>query len=119
MSIQSSAPTTPAQPRVPAGVAAAAIIAAGIGCLALGVFTTLAEVSPAVKNGLNWYDPVGPLAGKTGLAYAVWLVSWVVLHTVMKAKESNFGKAYITGLILIALGLVGTFPTFFEAFSAH
>jgi hypothetical protein len=34
----------------------------------------LAEASPAVKNLLNWWNPVGPLSGKTGVAVAVWLV---------------------------------------------
>jgi hypothetical protein len=46
------------------GKALAALVAAGIGCAALGVLTTLAELSPRLKNVLNIYDPVGPLSGK-------------------------------------------------------
>ena len=104
------------QARLPNGTAAAAVLAAGIGCFALGLFTTLAQAIHAVGSLLNWWNPVGPLSGKTGLAYVVWLISWVVVHRMMKDQDVNFGKAYAAGLILIALGLLGTFPLFFGLF---
>jgi hypothetical protein len=59
-----------------AGKALAAMVAAGVGCAALGVLTTLAELSPGLKNVLNFYDPVGPLSGKTTVAVIVWLIAW-------------------------------------------
>jgi len=34
--------------------AAAAILAGGIGCLALGLFTTLAEASSSFSDWLSW-----------------------------------------------------------------
>ncbi len=99
------------------GVAAAAFVAAGIGCAALGLLTTLAEVSEGVKNLLNWWGPAGPLTGKTGLALILWLVAWLVLHRLWKTKDVNFRKAFLVTLVLIALGVLGTFPTFFELFA--
>jgi hypothetical protein len=116
MTALETAPLTTPASRVPTGPAAAAVLAAGIGCLALGLFTTLCEISGAVKTALNWWDPVGPLSGKTGLAYAVWLASWVVLHQLFKHRQTDFGKLYVWSLVLIFLGLVGTFPTFFALF---
>ncbi len=49
----------------PEGPIAAAILAGGIGCLTLGIFTTLAEASTSIKDWLQWNDRVGPLSGKT------------------------------------------------------
>jgi hypothetical protein len=101
----------------PEGPISAAIIAAGIGATALGVVTTLAEANESFKDWLAWSDDVGPLSGKTILAVAAWLVSWAVLHLLLRNKAYETRRALAIGLILIALGLVGTFPTFFEAFA--
>ena len=98
------------------GIAAAAVLAAGIGSFVLGLFTTLAAASEGIKNLLNWYGPAGPLAGKSGLAVIAWLVSWVILHTRWKDKEVNFDRIFVITLILIGLGLLLTFPPIFEAF---
>ena len=47
------------------GLVAAAMLAAGIGCLFLGVMTSLSEGIHPVENALNFYNPVGALTGKT------------------------------------------------------
>ena len=101
----------------PEGPVAAAILAGGIGCLALGVFTTLAEASVDIKDWLQWSDRVGPLSGKTVMAVIVWLIAWAVLHVVYRTKPFETRRALTFALILVALGAVGTFPTFFQAFA--
>lgn len=98
------------------GLAAAAILASGIGSLVLGLFTTLAQAIPTISRALNLYDPVGPLSGKTTVAIVIWLAAWAVFHQLWKERQVNFNKVYIATLIMIALGLLGTFPLFFEAF---
>jgi hypothetical protein len=104
-------------PDKPEGPISAAIIAGGIGVLALGIFTTLAEISEPFKNFLNFYKPVGPLAGKTTYAVVIWLISWVVLHFLYKDRAMESRKALTVALILVALGVLGTFPLFFQAFA--
>ncbi len=47
--------------------------------MALGLLISLAEASTAIKGLLNWWGPVGPLSGKTGVAVLAWLASWGVL----------------------------------------
>ena len=101
----------------PEGPISAAIIAAGIGATALGLVTTLAEASESFADWLNWNDDVGPLSGKTILAVAAWLVSWVILHVSLRNKERGIRTALAIGLLLIALGIVGTLPTFFQTFA--
>lgn len=103
----------------PEGPIAAAILAGGIGCLALGIFTTLAEASTSIKDWLNWNDDVGPLAGKTGMAVIVWLVAWAVLHVVYRTKTVETRRVLVIALVLVALGALGTFPTFFQAFTSE
>jgi hypothetical protein len=106
-------------PDKPEGPVSAAIIAGGIGALALGIFTTLAEMSEGFKDFLNFYNPVGPLSGKTTYAVVVWLISWLVLHVMYKDKAVESRRALTVALILVALGVLGTFPIFFQAFAAE
>ncbi|WP_137988389.1 hypothetical protein [Streptomyces vilmorinianum] len=98
------------------GPISAAVIAAGVGATALGVVTTLAEAGTGVKDALAWSDSVGPLSGKSTLAVAVWLLAWVVLHTALRDKPYETVRALGVSLVLIALGVLGTFPEFFQIF---
>jgi len=108
-----------AEPDKPEGPISAAILAAGVGALGLGVLTTLAEASTAVKDWLQWSDRVGPLSGKTILAVIVWLVAWAVLHVALRRTRYETTRALIIALILIGIGVLGTFPTFFQLFAAE
>lgn len=99
------------------GDAAAAFVSAGIGCAMLGLFTTLAAISEGFNGMLNLWNPAGPLTGKTGAAVIIWIASWIVLHLVWKNKAVTIRRALAMTLVLIAVGVIGTFPTFFEMFS--
>jgi hypothetical protein len=101
----------------PEGPISAAILAAGVYAVALGFFTTVAEASESFKEKLALDDGVGPLSGKTVYAVAVWIVAWVVLHFVYRDKAVESRKALSLSLILIAIGVVGTFPIFFQLFA--
>jgi len=101
------------------GPISAAILAAGIGTLALGILTTLASASESFADTLNLYDRVGPLSGKTIFAVVIWLIAWGILHAMMKDSRYETRRALTTAMILVALGVLGTFPTFFEAFHSE
>jgi len=103
--------------RVPSGVAAAAVLAAGIGTFVLGLNTTLAEASERFAQALNWYPPAGALSGKTTLAVLIWLIAWAVLHRLWKDRELPFPRIFGIALVLIGLGLLLMFPPFFELFA--
>jgi hypothetical protein len=100
----------------PEGPIAAAIIAGGVGAAALGVVTTLAEASEGIREWLQWSDAVGPLSGKVLMAVGVWLVAWAILHAVLRRRPYETRRALVVSLVLIAVGVVGTFPTFFQLF---
>jgi len=101
---------------IPSGPAVAAMISAAIGCLTIGVLTTGAVLSLDLKNALNIYNPSGPLSGKTTLGIAVWLISWLLLGFLWKDKELDLRRSFIITMVLIVVGLLLTFPPFFEAF---
>ncbi len=91
----------------------AALLAAGIGSLALGVFTVLNETSPAINSFLRWVPPVGPLSGKVGMAVLAFVISWVVLHYAFRTRPVKLATSYRWSLLLVALGLLLTFPPVF------
>lgn len=103
----------------PTGPAAAALIAAGIGTFTVGLITSLAEAFGGLKTALNFYNPSGPLSGKTGVAVLVWLVSWIVLHSMWRTRNPEIGRLFTWTLVLIALGFLLTFPPIFEAFAGE
>jgi hypothetical protein len=101
----------------PFGPVAAVFLAAGIGAVILGILTTLAEANEDVKSALEWSKSVGPLTGKTILSSAGFFVSWVILHVVLRRKDPRPKSVFVWTGILIAIGLVLTFPTLFQAFA--
>lgn len=98
---------------VPNGAGMAAILAAGIGCAALGVFDFLADAFPAVGRFFVFYTPTGTLSGVTDSAIAVWLVSWRVLAYRWSGRNVVVGRCVIAYLLL-ATGLLLTFPPFMD-----
>src|SRR5471030_594869 len=61
---------------LPNGPGAAAILAAGVGSLALGVFAFAGDAWPTVKHAFDLWSPTGPLSGVTLAAIVVWLAAW-------------------------------------------
>jgi hypothetical protein len=102
----------------PSGPAAASILAVGIGALILGILTTWAEASEGFAEDLQWNDRVGPLSGKTIIAAIAYFGSWLVLHLVWRRSNPPLRRVVTISVVLLALGLLGTFPTFFEQFAS-
>jgi hypothetical protein len=104
----------------PNGPAAAALLAGGIGAAVLGIATLLVEVvGDAVKKPLTWNNGVGALSGKSGVGIIAFLVSWVVLHYILKDKETKFGQIAVIALVGLALGLLFTFPPFWHLLASE
>lgn len=102
----------------PNGPVAAALIGGGVGAATLGLLTTLAETCKPVGDALNWWKPAGSLTGKALLGVAVFFISWLILHFVFRGKNVNFTRVAVLALVLLGLGLLGTFPPFFDLFAA-
>ena len=105
---------TEAEP--PSGPAAAAILAVGIGTLILGILTTWSEASTGFADALQWNDRVGPLSGKTIISVIAYFGSWGALHLIWRRSNPPLRRIVWITVALIALGLIGTFPKFFQQF---
>jgi hypothetical protein len=90
------------------GSAMAAFLGGGIGAFAMGAVVLLNEAGIFAAPTL--YVPAGGVSGRTTLATIVWLIAWVVLHNRWKAREIATGRVGAVTLILIVLGVLGTFP---------
>jgi hypothetical protein len=103
---------------VATGEAGAALIAGGIGCFIIGLLTTLAAIPALVdlKNALNWWNPAGPLVGKTSVGVIAFVLAWIIGHAILRQREVNLKTYFIVSMALVALGFLLTFPPFFEAF---
>ena len=79
----------------------------------------VAEASEGFKHLMTFYEPVGPLGGKTTVAVALWLVAWAILHWRLRDREIALSRSIAWTWRLVAIGLLGTFPPFFQLFAAE
>lgn len=102
----------------PNGPVAAALLAGGIGSAVLGLVTLINETNTtsAFSKSLVWVKSVGGLSGKSSYAIIAFLLAWVVLHFVWKSKEIKFDSISIVAFVLLAVGLLGTFPPVWHLF---
>ncbi len=100
------------------GPPAAGLVAAGIGAVALGLFVTLAEASTGISDWLQWNDRVGPLSGKTILAAVAYFGSFVILGLWWRNRSFALKTILLAAGILVAVGLLFTFPPIFQAFAS-
>lgn len=110
-------PSSSIEATKPNGPAMAALLSAGIGVAVLGALTTTAEASADFANTLRISAAVGPLSGKTTYAVLAYALSWLVTGIVLRKREVNEGQFLTATFVLIAIGLLGTFPIFFDLFA--
>lgn len=95
---------------LPNGAGAAAVLAAGIGSLVLGVLTMAGDKFPAVKSALIFYKPTGPLSGVTTLSILAWLGVWGALHVMWGKRDVSLKGIVMAAFGLLAVALLLTFP---------
>ena len=95
---------------LPNGPGAAAILAAGIGSLVLGILTVAADKSKPFAAHLILYRPTGPLSGVTTISIAIWLLSWLLLALFWRDREVSMRATLTAALLLLAAALLLTFP---------
>jgi lysylphosphatidylglycerol synthetase-like protein (DUF2156 family) len=105
--------STPGE-NIPNGRGAAAILAAGIGCAAVGVLAILRDAFPSVASALNFYKPSGPLSGVTTVAVVIWLVAWFILARRWHNATVSLSKVNAAAFALLVVGLLLTFPPFMD-----
>ena len=120
-------PTISTPPRRATGEAVAALMAAMIGMLTLAVVNQFTAISPGFNTwvhsvGRLWMPGaagIGPYSGKETLAVVGWLVSWVVLHPALRARELTLSRWLIAFLVGVGLATTLIWPPVFEDFAGH
>jgi hypothetical protein len=97
------------------GPAAAVILAAGLASFTLGLLSVLTAASAAVSAALTFSDSVGDLSGLTTSAALVFFAAWAALAMRWRDADPSLVRVAVVTGVLIALGLLGTFPPFFNA----
>jgi hypothetical protein len=101
-------------PREPNGGIAAALLSAGVACALFGLIVVLTEANTAVADFATFFKPTGDLSGKTTLTVIAWIVLWPVLHWRLRHKDVDLKKAVRATWVFVAIGLLGTFPPFYQ-----
>ena len=102
--------TPPPPPVQTNGAGAAAILAAGVGSLALGVCAFAGDALPAAHKAFNIWTPSGPLSGVTSAAVVIWLATWLFLSRRWRGREVDLGRGALAAFVMLAVGLLLTFP---------
>ena len=109
------------------GAGQAAFLSAMLGVLTLALVNLGTEGSAAFKSlvhsiGKLWMpgaEGIGPYSGKETISLAVWLLSWLVLHRVLRGNELNHKFAVSLFLVGIALATTLLWPPVFYLLSGH
>ncbi len=96
------------------GAGAAAILAAGIGCLALGLFALAGDALPWAHRAFNIWAPSGPLSGVSLGAVAVWLAAWGALAWRWSKRDVALVTVTTLAFTMLAACLLLTFPPFMD-----
>ncbi|RZF30458.1 hypothetical protein EVC45_08240 [Paraburkholderia sp. UYCP14C] len=96
------------------GPAAAAILAAGIGCFLVGLFALAGDASPAISRLFTFYKPTGALSGVTTTAIVIWLLTWYGLSRRWGDRTVQLGRIIPASFVLLALAVLLTFPPFMD-----
>jgi hypothetical protein len=99
---------------LPNGPGAAAILAAGIGSAALGVFAFAGDAVPAVRRAFVFWTPTGPLSGVTLTAIVVWLAAWYGLSRRWGTRDVKIGWVNVAAFLMLIAALLLTFPPFID-----
>lgn len=100
--------------RLPNGPGAAAILAAGIGSLVLGLLSFASDAWPGVRAAFIIWTPSGPLSGVSTGTLAAWLLAWLLLSVLWRGRSVRLGRVNAAAFAMLAAGLLLTFPPFVD-----
>jgi hypothetical protein len=98
----------------PNGAGAAAVLAAAIGGLVLGISALAADAVVGIGRLFNIWNPTRPLSGVTSAAILTWLVAWLVLSRLWSGRNLDLRRINLLAAALFAIGLLLTFPPFMD-----
>jgi hypothetical protein len=109
------------------GIAVAAYLSAMIGVLTLGIVAFLCEASTGISAkvhqiGKLWMpgaEGIGPYSGKETLSLLAWVVSWIILHRLLRHKNVNEVLWLVVFLLGIGVASTLVWPPVWTFFLGH
>ncbi|MFZ5769731.1 MAG: hypothetical protein ACOY3F_13715 [Bacillota bacterium] len=92
--------------------AAAALVGAGIGVVALGAVQLLSELYKGLGELLQLHAGIGPYSGKLLVSGLAWLVSWLIAGLVVQRRSVDLRRALYVTVGLVVLGVILIYPPF-------
>jgi hypothetical protein len=89
-------------------------LSAAAGCAFVGILSVVAGASKPIAKVLTFYLPTGSLSGVSSVAILLWLATWVILAKRWRIRTVAIGKVNAMAFLLLALGILLTFPPFAE-----
>lgn len=115
-STQSRAASAAATTQRTNGAGAAAILAAGIGCLMVALLAILGDKSAFFHSFFIFSKQAGPLSGVSTCAIVMWLACWGVLHALWRRRTVETARISFVAILLLVLGMLLTFPPIADLF---
>ena len=106
---------TPGDVWIPSGVAVAALLAAVIGLLVLGLVNIISAIDAGFRTAITLNTGIGPYSGKEVIAFSAWLGGWLILHVALRKRELNMRRWYGVFLVSLLVAVLLVWPPVFEA----
>ena len=110
-----AAPVEAAETARQSGPAAAVVLGAGVASFVLGLLSALTAASAAVSDALTLSSRVGDVSGVTTIAACTFFVASASLAIAWRRANPPLVRVAVAAALLLALGLLGSFPPFFNA----
>jgi len=108
--------------RKPNGSAVAAFLSAMIGLLTMGIVHTATDASTSFSNwvlmvGKLWIpnaQGIGPYSGKETFLLLGWLLSWAVLHLLLRKRDMKLAIPVVVFVVGMALATLLIYTPFID-----
>jgi hypothetical protein len=103
----------------PSGPAAAAVLSIGLGGLLMAIVVGVSDANKAFESnvvhalGRLWVPGaagIGPYSGKFTVFLVGWLVSWALLHFLLRKRDLDLARWLIGAGVLITLAMLLVWP---------
>ena len=106
----------------PNGAAVAAFLSAMIGLLTMGIVHTATDASTVFSNwvlsvGELWIpnaQGIGPYSGKETFLLVSWLLSWLVLHLLLRKRDVRLAAPVVIFVVGTALATLLVYTPFID-----
>jgi hypothetical protein len=100
--------------RFKTGVLVAALLAALIGLLVFAVVNIAADVNSGLRTSITLNSGIGPYSGKQVFLIGSWLLTWPILHFLLRNRDVNLRRWFGVFLIGLLVAVLLMWPPVFE-----